>query len=803
MTEIIGLTQLAKQGRVSVFEHFVTEQDITKLLAKLEKTDKDDSKRPSILAELKFITDMSEFERDAPFSYYKKLAEQFCKEHLNNTPKKFIQILFENFQNYGQPKNYIKRIVDNLISDEDKMQWKKDSIRLKILKQFIKYAGYFRYEKIIQDKTGAERKRTVSIVDGESYIKSYIREKTGKTFVTDADVLEFIDDNIFETYSAELKNTTDELKKQIDELEKTFNRLTADKKAKEEEIIQTETQKNELEKEIENFNKNHDKAVKKINGKIQTIEKRIVKAQENEKKQIETLSALSGNKGKIPEKQLQEQILRVKAVRDNLRIEIFESQKELEALRNSLIEAESETEQKIKESEQKNEELSRKLVNLKAELEKLNGEITDEQNRIKNDVNRLKERIKSARDKYRLLQMADDISDGHFRNGGATKKHLYLFAMAFDMKYFPLNNPKESNENSDSIIKSQADIYDIEKNLFVDFYNNNIMRFVSDEYEEKANAFELDPSGQGINYKNFAEMIYIYYIYQNMPATEKIKKSNEMIERWKGHRLPHVYSTVLYKQMFTYEIVNMSEDKFDKFIEKNYDCRCTTPILAQNSQNTAFEIYSSIVKNINENLAEEEKQRSALQKEYDKAKKNLEKLKEEKADQKKMKTARKACEEAKNDLEDFKAQMITPDYGLFFEDISVGKEKLFETLKKSFKIEDKDELKKLKQFVNVLCGMHHFIGKKSSKGIKLLKIDKKEAVTRTALIIAFYYRYNMKTLTEYDEEKSFVDVYHDYCNEDDENSLNSLLKKAGYQPVSDKNIFDMAVIFSSYSYLND
>ena len=315
---------------------------------------------------------MSEFERDAPLSYYEELAEQFCEKCLNDTPKKFIQILFENFQNYGQPKDYMKRIVNNLLSDEDKIEWKKDSIRLKILKQFIKYAGYFRYEKIIQDKSGAERKRTVSIVDGESYIKSYIREKTGKKSVTDADVLEFIDDDIFETYSAELKNTTDELKIQIDDLEKTFNKLTAGKKAKEEEIIQTETQKNKLEKEIENFNKNHDKAVKKINGKIQTINKRISAAQENEKKQIETLSALSGNKGKTPEKQLQEQILKVRAVRDNLKIEISESQEELKELEKSLSEAKAETEQKIKESEQKTEELSRKLVNLKAELEKLN-----------------------------------------------------------------------------------------------------------------------------------------------------------------------------------------------------------------------------------------------------------------------------------------------------------------------------------------------------------------------------------------------------------------------------------------------
>ena len=61
----------------------------------------------------------------------------------------------------------------------------------------------------------------------------------------------------------------------------------------------------------------------------------------------------------------------------------------------------------------------------------------------------------------------------------------------------------------------------------------------------------------------------------------------------------------------------------------------------------------------------------------------------------------------------------------------------------------------------------------------------------------------MKTLTEYDEEKSFIDVYHDYCSETDKNSLNSLLKKSGYQPVSDKNIFDMAVIYSSYSYIRE
>ena len=740
MTEIIGFTELAKQGRMSVFEHFTTEEDINNLLARLKKTAEDDSERPSILAELKFITNMREFEEEAPFSYYEELAEQFCKEHLKDKQKKFIQILFENVQNqsYSKPKDYMKRIVDNLLSDDDKMEWKKDNLRLKILKQFIKYAGYFRYEKIIQDTSGAERKRTVSVVDGESYIKSYIKGKTGKKSVTDEDVLKFIDDDIF-TYSAELKKTTDELKNQINDFEKTLNKLTANKKIIEEEMIQIETQKNKLEKGIENFNKKRDTDAEQIGSKIQTMEKRIVKAQENEKKQIETLSALSGNKGKISEKQLQEQILRVKAVRDNLKIEISESKTELETLRNSLIEAKAETEQKIKESEQKIKELSLKLVNLKEELEKLKKEIANEQNRIKKDVSRLKERIKSSRDKYALLQMAQDLAEGNFRSGGATKKNLYLLAMAFNMKYFP-KNPQESN-NSDSIIEAQARIYDIEKNLFVDFYNNNIMRFISDEYEEKANAFELDPSGQGINYKNFAEMIYIYYIYQNIPATEKIKKSNEMIERRKGHRPPHIQdSTAYYRKIFTYEIVNMQENEFEQFIKDNFDCAAQVPIQAQNSRNTAFDIYKNLIKDIG-----------------------------------------------------------GEDYGLFFEDISMGKEKLSVKLRKSLKVK-KNETEKLNQFVSVLCGMHRFIGKKSSKGIKLLNIEKKEAVTRTALIVAFYYHYNM---LNYDEKKSFIDVFHDYTTEADDNSLNSLLKKAGYQPVSDKNIFDMAVIYSSYSYINE
>ena len=79
-----------------------------------------------------------------------------------------------------------------------------------------------------------------------------------------------------------------------------------------------------------------------------------------------------------------------------------------------------------------------------------------------------------------------------------------------------------------------------------------------------------------------------------------------------------------------------------------------------------------------------------------------------------------------------------------------------------------------------------------------MKVEKAENMTRTALITAYYYWYN--TINEHNEtEKNFIDVIADYTNP--VIGLNSYLAQAGYQPISEKNIFDMAVIFSSYVYL--
>jgi len=125
---------------------------------------------------------------------------------------------------------------------------------------------------------------------------------------------------------------------------------------------------------------------------------------------------------------------------------------------------------------------------------------------------------------------------------------------------------------------------------------------------------------------------------------------------------------------------------------------------------------------------------------------------------------------------------------------------------------------KIKQFLALLYGINMYIGhlfietesnqsieqehiEPSKRVIKKMSIQKPEDMTRTALIVAYYYWYNQLNESR-NAEKSFVDVMDDYTDFESETGLNDMLEKAGYQPINDRNIFDLAVIFSSYAYLS-
>lgn len=380
---------------------------------------------------------------------------------------------------------------------------------------------------------------------------------------------------------------------------------------------------------------------------------------------------------------------------------------------------------------------------------------------------------------YGILKLADDLAQGKFKSGGATKQDLYMFAIAFEMSFSIVGNA--GSLETDLIFDYESDI---QKNLFDDYYSNNLMRFITNAYEGNLSAFEMDPSGQGINYKNFAEIVYIYFISKSVEEytpTEKLQRAVEMIERLKlrdSKTALHMTDTQYFKRIiYVDDILDLSEDAFEDYIAEHYDCNVNFEftdkdghkqfgkkgeLQIQTSQNTAFRCYNHLIETMEKGMPREN------------------------------------C-----------------NYGLYFVDVSMNEKISISELYANDFAKDKDP-EKLRKFIKLLYGInmfmgHTFVENESSASldqehaepsritIKKMNIDNPENMTRTALVIAYYYSYNYKYEGR-DIHKSFIDVFDDYT--DPVSGLNMYLELSGYQTINEKNIFDMAVILSSYAYLN-
>ena len=55
---------------------------------------------------------------------------------------RMVLALFDMYENYTEPAAYMERIVSRLMKDEDADKWAESSLRLRILKQFVKYGNY-------------------------------------------------------------------------------------------------------------------------------------------------------------------------------------------------------------------------------------------------------------------------------------------------------------------------------------------------------------------------------------------------------------------------------------------------------------------------------------------------------------------------------------------------------------------------------------------------------------------------------------------------------------------------------------
>ena len=374
---------------------------------------------------------------------------------------------------------------------------------------------------------------------------------------------------------------------------------------------------------------------------------------------------------------------------------------------------------------------------------------------------------------FGLLKTADDLAAGKFRAEGATKRSLYLFAMVYGMTYY-----SGSSEDAE-IIDYKTDI---ETNLFRDYYANNLMRYISEAYRGKLYEYELDPSGQGINYKNFAEMIYLYYISREYTPQEKIRLSGEMIKRvqekqFKQGRVnvEEEDRTVFYRNLFSEDILSQSEADFENFICDNYDC--DTYAGSYKTKKGTVEIKTGV-------LQMEAAQNSAFA-EYNAILKALEKRG----------VALESC-----------------NYGLWFTDVAAFKKG--GTYNICNRRSDIDR-KKFEEFMELLIAINNFIGHTASESeskqnqeqewvnpsrrkTKALYVTSPETITRTSLLVAYYYYYNAVHENDgNDKWKNFEEVFNSF-----QNDINPKLEGANYQPLSGKNIFDVVLTFSSYAYLN-
>jgi len=393
---------------------------------------------------------------------------------------------------------------------------------------------------------------------------------------------------------------------------------------------------------------------------------------------------------------------------------------------------------------------------------------------------------KKPKGTYGLLKMVDDLASGQFRTGGGTKKSLYYFAMVYGMTYY-------SGDTQHGEIKIRAT--DIEDNLFCDYYANNLMRFITDAYQGKLCEFELDPSGQGINYKNFAEMVYLYYITRNIPPQEKVRLSSEMISEiqtahfQKGNpkTTSEVRNTSYYRKRFKYDgklndtvKLSLSEDAFKEYIGSNYDCDTAADAYSvgemqlSDEQNTAYTIY---------------------------------------------------CEELIDGIKRNGMSLENCNYGLWLTDVAVFKKIGYEKSRQDlyeriYSLLEPDEQaafseEEVDRLIDLLSAINSFMGYTAEESVsdqneaqewsepsktktKALYVQSASFMTRTSMIVAFYYLFN--AMHESDEKgrwSNFGEYYNEFAK-----NLNDFLNAAHYQPMNKKNIFDVLVAFSSYVYVN-
>ena len=198
-----------------------------------------------------------------------------------------------------------------------------------------------------------------------------------------------------------------------------------------------------------------------------------------------------------------------------------------------------------------------------------------------------------------ILRIADNLATGFFDNQKSTRENLYVFAIAFRMTFYAGRNNELLNPATDIL-----------KNLFYDYYADNFVnRFRTPQNDRPAEA-EVD--GYGINYKNFAEMSFLYYIDKEaMTPTEKLDAAFRMIEKCRNapetkKKKDDSYTPAvelansdMVRSSAISALISLPEDAFRRHLIENYDCVCTSKPTRNSAENrTAERLYKKLLERV-------------------------------------------------------------------------------------------------------------------------------------------------------------------------------------------------------------
>lgn len=189
---------------------------------------------------------------------------------------------------------------------------------------------------------------------------------------------------------------------------------------------------------------------------------------------------------------------------------------------------------------------------------------------------------------YELLKIVDDLANAKFSNQGKTREYLYVFAIAFDMTSIGYSEDSivvDEITGDEKLKEDPRKITDIQKNLFFDYYADNIVNNLDSFAGINKNKSKMSVDGYGINYKNFAEVAFLWSINQSKSAADKLKTAYSIINYFKDyckknkrttgdieqeiHDKHIVYVTDRYKDKFS-EFLGFKEDEVKEFLVKNY-----------------------------------------------------------------------------------------------------------------------------------------------------------------------------------------------------------------------------------------